>query len=250
MKERPILFSAPMVQAILAGRKTQTRRKMPQPFKMPNAKLGIVDGVVCRLMTEDEINATTWMPGRKPSPGWIPMVGGKGPGGAGNPVRCPYGVPGDRLRMLTTWAVDSSYDSDKPKNISLEDAKIWGLWHAGMGAKKGGWGKSRPGRFMPLAFRQFMPLLEITEVRLQRLQDISEEEARAEGVLGFSKDGSLYKYWPCDPCDGPLKCAWADLPRSAVQAFKVLWDSINGPGSWDQNPWVWALTFKRVEGDK
>lgn len=89
-------------------------------------------------------------------------------------------------------------------------------------------------------------MLEITDVRVQRLNGISEEDARAEGIQSFTKDGSLFKYWACDPCDGPLKSEWSSLPYSARDAFASLWNFINGPDAWGQNPWVFAISLKVV----
>src|SRR6185312_12182689 len=104
--------------------------------------------------------------------------------------------------------------------------------------------KWKPSIFMPRNRSRLT--LEITAIRVERLQDISEQDALADGIQTFSKDGQLKKYWPCDPVDGEMKCKWVDLPRSAIKAYQSLWESINGAGSWDNNAWVWVIEFKKV----
>ncbi|MCO1337108.1 hypothetical protein MO867_22550, partial [Microbulbifer sp. OS29] len=104
----------------------------------------------------------------------------------------------------------------------------------------GGW---RPSIHMPRWASRIT--LEITAIRIQRIQDISEEDAKAEGLRWHS----LYREWggvelhPDSRPDLP-QWRWYDNP---VEAFKNLWESINGAGSWDQNPWVWVIEFRRVE---
>lgn len=93
--------------------------------------------------------------------------------------------------------------------------------------------------------------LVITRIGAERISNIDEDDAIAEGIQWFSKDGQLRKYWPCDFCDGKLKRAWQDLPRTATEAFMVLWDSIYGKTEYKvyANPWVWVIRFKKVEDD-
>ena len=156
MKERPILFSAPMVMAILAGTKTQTRRVIkPQPSVAQN---------------------------------------------------CPYGTPGDHLWVKETFwtggdAVNYRADGEMPEY--MRDVSRW-----------------KPSIFMPRKLSRIT--LEILDVRVERVQDISEEDAKDEGGLygaGSYRDG-----------------------------FAVLWDSINGKKHpWESNPWCWVLTFKPCE---
>ena len=87
--------------------------------------------------------------------------------------------------------------------------------------------------------------LEITAVRVERLQDISEEDAMAEGIRRVTKDGSLFKYCVYDKGD-ISSTPWAEMPHTAVGAYAALWNSINGAGSWDANPWVWVIEFKKI----
>jgi len=185
MKERPILFSAPMIRAILEGRKTQTRRIAKEFNEMPN-----LDGILKRYP---------------------------------NPKGCRYGKPGDRLWVRETWAVQHEYDSFAPSEIGAS-----ARWHYAATEDLGGLRK-RPSIFLPR--RGSRITLEITNVRVQRLQDISEEDAQAEGAVG-ALDQSVGNNW------------------CASQAFAALWESINGPDSWDANPWVWAVTFRKLGADQ
>ncbi len=201
MKSRPILFSAPMVRALLAGTKTQTRRSLR-------------DG--------------TWL---DPKEGVIRMCSvGNGVTGFQS-VACPYGQPGDQLWVRETWAhhvqAQSAerdedgpfvYAADGPQALQARLASKW-----------------TPGIHM---FRWASRItLELTDVRVERLQDISEADALAEGVTPKWEPG----------CSGRLMEAFNGFSfRPAASAYADLWEQINGPGSWDANPFVWALSFKRV----
>lgn len=201
MKSRPILFSAPMVRALLAGTKTQTRRSLR-------------DG--------------TWL---DPKEGVIRMCSvGNGVTGFQS-VACPYGQPGDQLWVRETWAhhvqAQSAerdedgpfvYAADGPQALQARLASKW-----------------TPGIHM---FRWASRItLELTDVRVERLQDISEADALAEGVTPKWEPG----------CSGRLMEAFNGFSfRPAASAYADLWEQINGPGSWDANPYVWALSFKRV----
>jgi hypothetical protein len=190
MKERPILFSGPMVRAILDGSKTQTRRVAKEFDEMPN-----LDGILQRF----------------------PHQNG-----------CPHGAPGDRLWVRETWAVQHEYDAAAPSEIGAS-----ARWHYAATEDLGGLRK-RPSIFLPR--RGSRILLEITDVRVQRLQEISEGDARAEGAQ---------KSWTA----ADLIDRAAGWPRLASyrSGFQSLWESINGTGSWDANPLVWAITFQRLE---
>ena len=192
MKERPILFSAPMVRAILDGRKTVTRRLVkPNPHKVDG---GVPFG---------------------DAPAWAHAE----PGSA--VMRCPYGVRGDRLYLRETWAAPHAYDHLPPRLIP-QDARI----HYAATEDRGGllW---RPSIHMPRWASRI--LLEITAARVERLQDISEADARAEGAPAYRL---------------PAHPVFDDRPH--VLGYAQLWDSINGAGSWDANPWVWVIEFKRT----
>ena len=193
--ERPILFSAPMVRAILDGRKTQTRR--------------IVKGV--------DGNS------------WIRIKGGYGTHVVDEKAlaACPYGVPGDRLWVRETFQVDTSNgDEDLLENTYYRADGVCCDQIPECPCADGT--KWRPSIHMPRWASRIT--LEVTDVRVERLHDISEEDARAEGVDRSSDD------------DDP----WG--PNSARAAFMLLWESIHGPGSWrmDADLWVWVIEFKWV----
>jgi hypothetical protein len=195
MKERPILFSGPMVRAILDGSKTQTRRT----FKGTTEHKGPYN--------------PAYMEAHQQANGWGSI--------------CPYGTPGDRLWVRETFAQDVA---GCPGGISYRadhfDPKGDGPAHPM---------KWRPSIFMPRWASRI--LLEITDVRVQRLQEISEEDARAEGV----SDGG------CLSCGNPEPCGCGNPQPDARDGFAWLWQSIHGSDGWHANPWVWAITFQRLE---
>jgi len=229
MKERPILFSAPMILALLAGRKTQTRR-IVKPLRTTN---GLPSG-----------------------DGWKYAAGGGGWGGLSReengglsswPLpRCPYGVPRDRLWVRETWAAAdrmlTGYEKDDPVAVAYradkaclvhEDAPPWKADTTAWNWDKLTW---RPSIFMPRWASRIT--LEITGVKVERVAAISEEDARAEGIVSH-EDG-----WTI-PGDATVRFVW----QTARDAFAALWEEINGkrPGcSWADNPWVFALTFRRL----
>ena len=176
MKERPILFSAPMVRAILAGTKTQTRRVVkPQPASVPGYREG------------DALNCN------------------------GKPVMCPHGHTGDRIWVREAHVIvgpgDIGYGITVDHPVARYRATEPDLFVVG------GW---RPSIHMPRWASRIT--LEITGIRVERLNDISDDDAIAEGMANDD--------------------AWYDYMR--------LWEQINGPGSWEANPWVWVISFKRI----
>lgn len=227
MKEKPILFKPELVRAILEGRKTQTRRVMRwQPLPESAFDYPEPDRVW------SEIAPTRWarvddVPSFRSEDGIF---------------RCPFGAAGDRLWVRETWYCDH-YDCKPPfgkasaekiptfrrhlEYLASHDCRDWE-------AECPSW---RPSIHMPRwACRLVLP---IAEVRVERLQDISEEDARAEGV---------------DPV--PAHGRWVTRPRhegghwSARPAFAALWDSAYGKtpgGSWDANPWVWVVRWSHED---
>lgn len=213
-RERPILFSAPMVRAILAGRKTQTRRVVKfreDPSFVWSAPRRVQASSVYEYMQQDGTDGDILATMRS--------------------VDCPYGKPGDRL-----WVRESAL-ADPPINGSWCGDVEWA-------------GTGKPWACVPHKFRDtkhviyaatqqscahirykpsiHMPrwasriTLEITGVRVERLNDISDADVRAEG--------------------------WTRQPEGdKFQWYRDLWNSINGAGSWAANPWVWVVEFKRLE---
>jgi hypothetical protein len=216
MAVQGILFRPEMVLAIERGLKTQTRRLMkPQPTHR------IIEGMGHITIGMDPADdGAVWYDADCIHPG--------------REVRCPYGRIGNRLRVLTTWAVNTNWDSYRPVNIGHN---IGDFWHAGMGPKPKEYGKSRPGRFCPSFLRHFLPLIELTDIRPQRLQDITEEDSEAEGVYQIMSK----------PHKGKVNGKSATICVFDKRlGFSLLWDTINPKHLWSSNPWVFALSFTQV----
>lgn len=215
MKERGMIFNGEMVRAILDGRKTQTRR--PVKFPVLDINLG------CELAGNELAGELS----------------------AGNYLNSAFGKPGDRVWVRETWGV-VSHELDEDGRIqpwtpnrpatAIHEMPFGNGYYSGHAiyAADGDftWGDDdgyedgrscwRPSIHMPKAASRI--LLEITDVRVERLRSMSQDDARAEGVIAAS---------------GPME---------AGLAFRELWDSIYGEESWKANPWVWVIEFKRVEG--
>ena len=187
MKERPILFSGQMVRAILDGRKTQTRRIVK------NATGPFWNHSGYRIVMRDGF--TFWE-----THGGIPNEYGPA-------FACPYGKPGDRLWVRETWAPAEWPPTGPPAVYRADEGMFASRW--------------KPSIHMPRWASRIN--LEVVSVRVERLQDISEEDALAEGITLVERG------------------------TSPVDQFNKLWESINGPGSWEANPWVWVVEFKRIE---
>lgn len=207
MKERPILFSGPMVRALLDGSKTQTRRALrTQPLDIV-----AIDG-------------------EKAGREWVGLMG-RDPKPNGIVFRCKFGQPGDRLYVRETWSQPTNMDpgptvyrADYPAcvppgftNLPAVDEITW-----------------KPSIHMPRVLSRI--LLEVVSVRVERLNDCSEEDARAEGIT----DGG------CLNCGEPEPCSCTMPMPDARDSYCSLWESINGAGSWLVNPWVWVVEFRRV----
>lgn len=217
MKERPILFSAPMVRALLNGSKTQTRRLVkPQPEAHQHIARHLGDG--------------NWQ--------FVPDVHILAD--CVSTLRCPYGQPGDRLWVRETFVQGFTSDPMTGRLIQFDDGHNKlpkTTWYRATDAHicwedGDGWETSvpwKPSIRMPRWASRIT--LEITGVRVELLHDISDADAIAEGCA--------------------LECMTptGDDNGSAIHGpggYMSLWESINGPGSWDANPWVWVVEFKRV----
>ena len=229
IRERPILFSGPMVRAILEGRKTMTRRVVkPQPHAGVNA-VKWQDVIITGCNTQGQS-------------GFAMMRGGVIESEA---IRCPYGTPGDRLWVRETFGFGSGFGGKTRKvfyKCSRHDVPAayccdWGPDDPSNGyiAPDDHW---RPSIHMPRWASRIT--LEITGVRVERLLEISEQDAIAEGVERVR--------YANDPHDAGFRDYLGDVVlRSARHSFETLWVKINGRESWDANPWVWVVEFRRVE---
>lgn len=201
-RERPILFNDQMVRAILEGRKTVTRRAVKDTgFYAIDAA---IHGNEVALREREALS-----------------------------TRCPFGQPGDRLWVRETWGLQvRSYGGGAGEFIVYRATNPDAIYC-----------RSSEGREYPVKWKPSIHmhrhssriLLEITAVRVERLQDISEEQALAEGVRG-------------EPCDHARQACsdigcWGDTAKGA---FGFLWEQLNGAGAWQANPWVWVVEFKRV----
>ena len=218
MKERPILFSAPMVRALLAGTKSQTRR-IVKPRPSEDICLPINAGLyhpTCVDRHGEEYPGTEVFGAWSDCGAWV--------------VKCPYGQPGDRLWVresfqplfaegfehgdgLTDWGTGAGYAI---RYVATDGATEW------IDGDDEITSRCKPSIHMPRWASRLT--LEITGVRVERLQSISQEDAVAEGVTD-----------------------WMVGPTSPRDDYRGLWESINGPGSWELNPWVWVVSFRRLE---
>lgn len=199
IKTTPMLFNDAMVRALLDGRKTQTRRIMkPQPRIL----VGELFFWKENALTPEELLRL-----------------------------CPYGSVGELIYVREAWATDSQVDSVPPRQLS-EGEPIF--YPADGSVRKAGCsmiapGKPRPSIHMPRRFSRLT--LRITDVRVQRLQEISEADAIAEGCPAVS-------LWDLDAESTPPS-----------HHFRALWDSINGDGAWAANPFVWAISFDVIRAN-
>lgn len=269
-KERPVLFSAPMVRAILAGKKTQTRRAVkPQPYALK--RLGFDGGLIPYRLGKEVPD----MPG-------IFIQ---------EPIKFPYGQPGDRLWVressmfrsecgkylcrqagncggaFDAWTVDGKthwkWDrreplSDYPLELNVgsyscergdqkKGSFTLGLYRCNPRKKVKAFTGNTVIEHQDVVFRRRLPAilmprwasrltLEIKTVRVERLHDITAEDAIAEGALPTAET---------DP--GKLsRSEWEQCKSTALACFQLLWRKINGDESWDSNPWVWVVGFEQI----
>ena len=211
MRERPILMSGTMVRAILEGRKTQTRRVVklpPAPMKLGQFEPTNVDGFN---------KAGKYFPPRPAL--WHTRNGAT--------VVCPYGIHGDRLWVRETWR---SY-GERGRGGEIERF----MYRAGINQATDGW-KWKPGIHMPR--RACRLVLEVTAVRVKRLQEISVDDAIAEGVVEWGTREAGRKVF-----DGRAR----GIPY-LVNAYAELWNSLNAKRGfgWEKNPWVWCISFSKA----
>lgn len=220
MKERPILFSAPMVRAILEGRKTQTRRVVKCDTYKIKRKASPLEWDSGRADSR-MVDAETLMSQK----GYGLFIAEEGPVFG---LRSPFGKPMDRLWVRETWATSRLYDLMPPREIPPNKE----LFYAADG--KDGWNNNARVRQSIFMMRWASRItIEITDVRVERLQDITEDDAKAEGV---NTKLETYSF--------ELKTSEKFGYR---YSFSYLWDSINAKKHpWTSNPWVWVIEFKLV----
>lgn len=216
MKERPILFSTPMVQAILEGRKTMTRRIVKTTQNGWNCQKN-------KEFVQSENIAESFFDNRTASPSLKKELTGFHAFFKDNEsdhklgIKCPYGQPGDVL-----WVRETFTRALTPKFLYKADGTQ--LFSA----------KWKPSIHMPKAAARIW--LQVEEIRVERLQDITEADALAEGVKYISMpQGFFFMNY--------LIREYV-YPATPKVSFKTLWEKINGDESWDSNPWVWVVKFK------
>lgn len=216
MTDHPIMFSAPMILALLAGRKTMTRRIIkPQCGRY----LGIVE--------------------RPRGPRWWFAAGSDDKSSTEIPVRFK---PGDRLWVREAWRTNAMWDDRSPLAL-VEESRIFGrvsLYFCD-GPSEGSAdiesaGRVRASMHLPRALSRLTLFVE--SIKVEQLQDIGHEDARAEGLE--YRDG-MWGIW--DP-EGRLRCGGSSDPS---EAFRCLWTNINGNGSWEADPWVCATSFRIIK---
>jgi len=205
IKTRPILFSAPMVRAILDGHKTQTRRALKKQESYAHWS--------CATRVFDSEYLKQFLPGADQSSWVLQEHPGEIVDLKWQPVGCPNGKPGDRLWVRETFSANEFMECKYRADETVPC----------------GW---TPSIHMPRWASRIT--LEITNVRVERLQDISAADAKAEGCTK-----------PHLPTE--ISGIAGDYTADERTSFALLWNSINGPGSWQQNPWVWVIEFKRIQ---
>jgi hypothetical protein len=237
MKERPILFSSPMVRALLDGSKTQTRRVVKLPH---NNRLGVWEPT-----TVGGPNG-----GRTASGETVPLQGAIWHTRTGDSLVCPHGQPGDRLWVRETHEVNRIGYEEGPNaparhyagvKYRADDGRaeftISQSLYRDLDSKEScGW---RPSIHMPRWASRIT--LEVTGVRMERVQDISHDDALAEGVQDFA---STLDDQPHPSGESPEQAS--KRLQWPQRQFRTLWESINGAESWDINPWVWVVEFRRL----
>jgi hypothetical protein len=205
MKQRPILFSTEMVQAILAGHKTHTRRTkgLEKVNLNPNARMS---------------------PSNRGDNNWHFYYHD---GGSRHPIiKCPYGKKGDVLWVRETFCYndDDGYSSEFSYKSDHPTAKGW-----------------KPSIHMPKDASRIW--LRIKDVKVERLQAISDSDARKEGIeIFWKKEMNAFEI-----IESKSITSWTRIPSDT---FKSLWKSINGYKSWNDNPWIWVIEFERIEKPK
>ena len=238
MKTTYVTFKQEMARAYAEGRKRMTRRVIKWPKWIQDCDYSF--SMIAEIINSNDYRGVV-------KRGWC--------GVTEHQYRFPYGAPGDQLILGTTWATLEKYDNRKPSDLPTEEMQpstpgsvirwdpipLWSYFDSD--EKPDGFGKLRPGRFLPGFLRDRMPRETLKIVRAERVQDITEEDAISEGI-----DIECEQYHIAQNImdnlgvvDGASHSVERGSPEISV--FKTLWDSINADRSyeWGSNPWVWVL---------
>lgn len=227
MRERPILFSGPMIRAILAGTKTQTRRV---------CSARVLEAIQFLTGSSDGSEPTGLCQGSTPD-NRLRIWSEDYPDEGSIAVDCPYGKPGDRLWARETWGFTSQVRADWSHTYSDHNKAFLRFAADGAQSDVPRW---RPSIHMPRWASRIS--LEVTSVRVERLHDIGTADALAEGIPQTAGEAVALGLFPEN---GPGH-EWDN--RTSVENYAHLWDQINGKRApWASNPWVWVVSFKRVE---
>lgn len=223
-KFRPILYSTPMVQSILNNLKNQTRRTKGLEFFNEAPQKYRYDGN----------NQPDLLEPLDKNYHWFEFVGSDGkPMEAYKSVKCPYGQIGDILWVRESFAKDGNSYLHRASHALVDKFIKW-----------------KPSIHMPKEAARIF--LEIINIRIERLQDISEADAKNEGVE-TKPYGSFPFFCTIDylakqnPKTGFRPGYCADTGKQYISSFTSLWRKINGYQSWSDNPWVWVIEFKQIE---
>lgn len=222
---KPILFNTEMVKAILRGEKTSTRRIIK--FENNESDKSEYYAGRCAL-APGVFNSTAHRISKFP----------------------PYQV-GDTLWVRETWQyIDFAGEDNGYVYKASQNGKDWE-------ENSEGW-TWKPSIHMPREATRIF--LKVTDVKVEKLQDITEDEAKAEGIKSYTKDNEVFKYAVSDywwinyhnKHERQFRGTWwQDMPRTANEAFKYLWDNrYNFPNDWCGNPWVWVIEFKRISKEE
>lgn len=230
MKERPIPFSAPMVQAILAGRKTQTRRVVKGVPSWEHYGRDIMDWGLSGIHQGDfdELEG---------SDRWYLDVQTDVDDNRRREIKCPYGAPGDRLYVRETWRTTG--DGGRADYLSPANMQPHKVWYDADGPASADEcvGKTRVSIHMPRWASRI--LLEIVSVRAERLHAITTDDVYAEGAITDE-----WLEWREDANN--IGMPSGSTIEGERDVWQRLWSRINGSASWDANPFVWVVEFKRV----
>ena len=244
--EIPMLFSQPMVQAILDGTKTETRRIVKFPRKLKDSVMEMMaDNTDPNI--SDYVNFTRMQDGYKDGVRSIWEYDGDP-----NAFSIKHPQVGDIIWCRETWRPDINFLHNTTKVFSRKirfkaDSSFILVppeeteWFDDL--CKDGKLTYKSSMFLRRKFARIF--LEVTDIRIERLKSITQEDCLREGVVEVTKDGNIKKYCVLD--DGDISTTeWKHMPYTAQECYKNLWEKINGIGSWDLNPWIIRIEFKRI----